>query len=1533
MKKRLLALCLAAALLLGMMPALTLPARAAELTNGTVDIFNNVVKDSTDTSFVRFARPATKWYKTQDIGIDHSKTTTINLEIQTNSPGHDRVLGALDVNDSNGLGGSELQRIIVKDYESKSFFYAYLCNSEDNVLQIGVLDANKQNVYVSLGVASESAVMKLSLRWNTDGSVTVYNNGIKKGTVPNATWTVDETKNVGRAQNPNPTMSYNDGVCESDFISIYHGFSAAKQTYMYNMSITYAEPVEPTNGAIDILNNVTRDSTDKNSVRMYNNDGYWYKSADIAFSREKDITYTMPWMFNSTGMPATKGSLEVDASGNLVSTNVIRYILKDDETDTFIYAYITTDTDGKLYAGILDANKENQYIPLGVDAVSGDIIFGLKWKADGSVVILKNDKEMGEFANATWTADWTAAVGSAANPTPLMNDTTCYGDFVSVVNTVYSANSRSAYLGYIYPSKGDTTIIHTTPPAPPAPPATPELNAYVTAEALTDNDTLSEYSWKYAPSVDLNGIKASVLMNQGDAYVALKGTGSVEVKLGDADPQNVTFVDGAAKVVFENAVDAFDAVVELTVAGVKANVTFVAKLVKQDGTGTPALLDIMKGAHDIGRWPNYDPGMTRFNWSSYAGTWYMTAAQNEALVLDHSGVNFLELKISDDGSMTSALGALSIDANGKVVGTNALIFVAKDYETASFYYAYITTDNNGMVKVGFLKPDGTTNVYVDLGITSADFELELMGFRWYPNGDVEVSMDGDVKRTVEDVTWKVNESADAGTAYNPSADGTTTATEADFLRMWWSTRESANTIMYLYGSSTYPSYVTNIPALEDVAELDMEAAVADAIGDTSAVTKLPAAVVDPSWGATALTWTSNVEGLVVGNKLVRQAADVENVTLTAAANGKPVWTDTVTVKGIDPVYGVFTTNANASWNLVPFVSMHDLVDSVAVLATNNDTVHVAVKTLGTSATVTLGEAVQNIDIENGMGFATFTGVNLEKYGETRALSVETDSDHITTTVYFNANQTTNSIAMDLINNSNFADNTSGIYQGNASETFLRMQKAGAGFSKKGTYGDLVIDRSMNVKINLNMQFQEGYFTAVEDKLFNDTRNAVDATYKNNVRFTFKDYETHSFIYPYFTADEYQNIQLGFFLNDAVSNEYVDLGISVAADDNDGTYTVSLEDLYLVWNTDGSVTVMLGDEVKGTVQNATWTVGTLNIGNINNRSRSGNPVYEGGYEATTREDEFDFVLIQTAYAGNSLGYIYGISFSYETPVAIVDIEQNKTIDVTADLGSDIGFNLYIAENPNATITVSGIGKEDIHYGSELSVFASGEHVGKYLVEFNLAASQMTENVNITIVDIYGFTLYENDISVKAYVEAIENPDETTVALIEKMLNYGGAAQKYFGNTDNLASNNPPSDDLLDIEDTSYTAEKSENLADIMVKSATLSLEDRVIIRYFFTVTAENGIADYTFMCNGSDLTPQPRSENVWYVDVAVNPQNMDVPYTINVTSSVAEGELTVTYSCMTYMVKYDTSETENLPELLMAMYDYMVAAQEYKAAHA
>ena len=257
-----------------------------------------------------------------------------------------------------------------------------------------------------------------------------------------------------------------------------------------------------------------------------------------------------------------------------------------------------------------------------------------------------------------------------------------------------------------------------------------------------------------------------------------------------------------------------------------------------------------------------------------------------------------------------------------------------------------------------------------------------------------------------------------------------------------------------------------------------------------------------------------------------------------------------------------------------------------------------------------------------------------------------------------------------------------------------------------------------------------------------------------------------------------------------------------------------------------------------------------------------------------------------------------------------------------LGDQIGANFYVnvPENTaNAAVKVTVADQTETH---ELTTPNSK---GLYKVSVNVAAAQMTEEITLQLV-ADGTEYAPVSYSIREYADHIlkGNYSDDVKTMVKHMLNYGAAAQTYFGvQTENLANAGYKMDYTAQ-----YPAEYPElavegQLAGVRLYGASLVMDSKVAVRYYIVADSVEGV---TFSANGKVYTATEKN-GMFYVEV---PGILPQQYGNSIVLSAQKGEekLDVTYSPLTYMVRMSQKGSEEMKALVNAMYGYYEAAVAY-----
>ncbi len=362
-----------------------------------------------------------------------------------------------------------------------------------------------------------------------------------------------------------------------------------------------------------------------------------------------------------------------------------------------------------------------------------------------------------------------------------------------------------------------------------------------------------------------------------------------------------------------------------------------------------------------------------------------------------------------------------------------------------------------------------------------------------------------------------------------------------------------------------------------------------------------------------------------------------------------------------------------------------------------------------------------------------------------------------------------------------------------------------------------------------------------------------------------------------------------------------VGVTVEALDN-GYYRITLE-LDQLQKTNGSVPETVSRiYIRGSYSDAAGFLG--NITYTLPCSHSYDAVVTAPSFAANGYTTYTCTLCGESYVGDETA-----AYTFAVPqwnIALAD-------DIRANFHLNVDSRLTDAA---VTVLVDGNG-----YRYNLSELTTTED-GYYVVSANVAAAQMTDEITIQVVS--GENVSEvKSYSIRGYAEYIltNSDDENTMLLVQRMLNYGAAAQNYFTyNTDNLANDGYEMTDTPEIPEAEEGSVATGTVEGISYYGASLLFETRIGVRFYFTVTGD--INNYTFS-NGAKATFK---NGMYYVDVLnINPNEYDDTIELSVTDGT--DTLTVGYSPLRYISrKYHGSDNTDLVALVGAMYQYHKAAE-------
>ena len=242
-----------------------------------------------------------------------------------------------------------------------------------------------------------------------------------------------------------------------------------------------------------------------------------------------------------------------------------------------------------------------------------------------------------------------------------------------------------------------------------------------------------------------------------------------------------------------------------------------------------------------------------------------------------------------------------------------------------------------------------------------------------------------------------------------------------------------------------------------------------------------------------------------------------------------------------------------------------------------------------------------------------------------------------------------------------------------------------------------------------------------------------------------------------------------------------------------------------------------------------------------------------------------------------------------------------------LGDDIGVKFYL-DSADYTVTATVDGE------------AVTPAVSGNIATVNVAAAQMNDPIVVSVADEEG-VVYTGKYTVRQYGLTVTkgNYAEETKDMVRYMLNYGGAAQTYFDHyADKLANTGITVSEITMPEEVPQIS-ITDNLDGINFYGASLVMRNKTAVRFYFQVTGD--ISSFTF----SQGTPVLK-DDLYYVEIdGINPQD----YAEDITLSVNDGALAVTYSPLTYIARmYSNAESsDEMKALALAMYGYHLEAKD------
>lgn len=225
---------------------------------------------------------------------------------------------------------------------------------------------------------------------------------------------------------------------------------------------------------------------------------------------------------------------------------------------------------------------------------------------------------------------------------------------------------------------------------------------------------------------------------------------------------------------------------------------------------------------------------------------------------------------------------------------------------------------------------------------------------------------------------------------------------------------------------------------------------------------------------------------------------------------------------------------------------------------------------------------------------------------------------------------------------------------------------------------------------------------------------------------------------------------------------------------------------------------------------------------------------------------------------------------------------------------------------------------------------------YAFTYEVAAAQMTSDISLQIVDGFGVTGKIYTYQIKNYAQTILQDDENifddrTKDMVRAMLNYGAAAQVYFGhNIDNLANSGLPDEERVLAEPVigdAYNREVVGSVSGLSYYGSSMRHVSKLAIRHYFVLAENQSINNFAFLYNGQNLVPEEK-DGLYYVEIAdIYAMGLSQMYSLVVQKG--EASLEIKYGPYTYiksmLAKSGSDDNKNL---VRALYTYSEVANTY-----
>lgn len=266
------------------------------------------------------------------------------------------------------------------------------------------------------------------------------------------------------------------------------------------------------------------------------------------------------------------------------------------------------------------------------------------------------------------------------------------------------------------------------------------------------------------------------------------------------------------------------------------------------------------------------------------------------------------------------------------------------------------------------------------------------------------------------------------------------------------------------------------------------------------------------------------------------------------------------------------------------------------------------------------------------------------------------------------------------------------------------------------------------------------------------------------------------------------------------------------------------------------------------------------------------------------------------------------------------EYLSVVSCQATLTDRIGLNyrFHIPANVNAQIRFT--------VGNQTA--SAAENIIEGNAVCHVVAKQMADNIKAEVL-VNNEVVLTDHYSVQQYLESLlSNPDAKIAEMARAMLNYGAAAQKYFGyNTANLANRNVSNQDPIANKDT-FTSNSSitGTVSGLSYYGHNLNLNSATSLKHFFKLQEGADLKNYTFEANGSAVEAKIDAKGFVVVEIAnIYVADLNQSITLTVTNKADSSSATIVYGPYDYAKQACEQTKPELVNLMLAMADYHNAA--------